>query len=337
MVKKPDLPYLSRNTVRKGGKVYEYWQFRRGKTKLRLPGNPDTPDFHTAYWEARAGRAQPTGCSFRDLIESYRQSPRFDVSPRTKADYERVLLYLREKIGGMDCRKMERHHVIEAQQALAAQGRKRFANAVPTMLSILFEHAIDIGWRTTNPAAKVRKIKTGEGWSHWPEPALAAYRATAEGPARLVFELALGTGQRADDVLRMTWGDVEDDGINVVQAKTGAVLWIPFTDELAAYLGDIPRGIGNAPILAMRNGRPYAYRHIKRLFDRARDAAGIEGLTLHGLRKNATVALFEAGCSDEQVKAITGHETREMLRLYGKGARQKKLARQVREIRRKGE
>lgn len=337
MVKKPDLPFLNRTVVRKGGREYVYWQYRRGGVKKRLPGTPDDEDFHKAYWEARRGQPLATGRSWNDLIESYRQSPRFDVAPRTKADYERVLTYLKDTLGHVDCRKMERHHVIKAQQALAAQGRKRFANAVPTMLSILCEHAVDLGWRTTNPAAKVKKVKTGEGWSHWPEPALAAYRATAHGPALLVFELCLGTGQRVDDVLRMTWADIEDGGIHVTQAKTGAVLWVPFTDRLADVLATLPRGVGNAPILAMRSGKPYAYRHIKRLFDKARELAGIEGLTLHGLRKNATIELFELGCSEEQVKAITGHETTEMLKLYGRGAKQRKLAKQVRDMRRKGE
>jgi integrase len=40
--------------------------------------------------------------------------------------------------------------------------------------------------------------------------------------------------------------------------------------------------------------------------------------TLHGLRKNATINLLEAGCSNTQVKTITGHSTDVMVNLYGK-------------------
>ena len=53
------------------------------------------------------------------------------------------------------------------------------------------------------------------------------------------------------------------------------------------------------------------------------------GYPFHGLRKNATQALFEVGCSEKQVSAITGHTTPEMLAHYAKKANQKKLAKQA--------
>ncbi|WP_297768075.1 hypothetical protein [uncultured Roseovarius sp.] len=34
----------------------------------------------------------------------------------------------------------------------------------------------------------------------------------------------------------------------------------------------------------------------------------------HGLRKNATIELYLAGCDDETVKAVTGHSGVEMLK-----------------------
>ena len=45
------------------------------------------------------------------------------------------------------------------------------------------------------------------------------------------------------------------------------------------------------------------------------DAAsgGVNAVT-HGLRKNATIELFLAGCDDEMVKAVTGHPGVEMLK-----------------------
>ncbi|MDE0727495.1 MAG: tyrosine-type recombinase/integrase [Alphaproteobacteria bacterium] len=46
----------------------------------------------------------------------------------------------------------------------------------------------------------------------------------------------------------------------------------------------------------------------------------------HGLRKNATAALYEAGCTPQQVQGVTGHKTLKMVQHYGRGARQKRLA-----------
>ncbi len=67
-----------------------------------------------------------------------------------------------------------------------------------------------------------------------------------------------------------------------------------------------------------------------RSFRKSRTAVAIESVSLHGLRKNATIALAEAGCSNAEIKAITGHTTDAMVELYSKGARQKTMARNAR-------
>jgi integrase len=61
--------------------------------------------------------------------------------------------------------------------------------------------------------------------------------------------------------------------------------------------------------------------------------AGIEGLTLHDLRHEATSRLFELGCFElPEVAAITGHRTWAMLKRYTH-PRAKELARKMRDAR----
>ena len=47
---------------------------------------------------------------------------------------------------------------------------------------------------------------------------------------------------------------------------------------------------------------------------------------LHGLRKTASRKLAEAGCSEEEIKSITGHRTSRMVSHYVKGADKKRQA-----------
>jgi integrase len=60
------------------------------------------------------------------------------------------------------------------------------------------------------------------------------------------------------------------------------------------------------------------------------DAIGAAGLpdecVLHGLRKTAARKLADAGCSEKQIQAVTGHTTSRMVALYTRGANQRKLA-----------
>ena len=55
---------------------------------------------------------------------------------------------------------------------------------------------------------------------------------------------------------------------------------------------------------------------ISQAFERVCAATGIEGLTFHDLRHEATSRLFEKGLNPMQVAAITGHKTLQMLKRY---------------------
>jgi integrase len=55
---------------------------------------------------------------------------------------------------------------------------------------------------------------------------------------------------------------------------------------------------------------------ISHAFADARQAAGITGLRLHDLRREATSRFFERGFSIAEVASITGHKTWAILRRY---------------------
>jgi integrase len=60
--------------------------------------------------------------------------------------------------------------------------------------------------------------------------------------------------------------------------------------------------------------------------------AGLPHCVFHGLRKAAATRLANAGCSVDQVKAITGHRSLSEVARYTKAADQRRLARQALDI-----
>lgn len=328
-MKQTRLAYTARKRNARTGRL-EWW-FRRGKVWKLLPGDPGTDEAASKlYWTLRTGGYNPPSArTMTALIASYRLTPGYlGHKASTRKVYEIRLRYLEAKNGAVAAARFRREDIIRARNANAE--RPGAANQLLAVLSALMEHAIDLGWRTDNPARGVGPLPGGAGHQPWKAGQITRFRATTAGPLRTAFELCLGTGQRIGDVLRMAWDDIEDGGISVVQQKTGAALWIPFTPDLAAYLDTLPRG-ARTPIVARPNGAPVLYTTLTRWFKAARLAAGCEGCVLHGLRKNATIELIEAGCSEDEIMSITGHATSDMIRLYGRGARQKKLAKQARE------
>ncbi|WP_127110426.1 site-specific integrase [Pararhodobacter zhoushanensis] len=314
----------------KGKRGYLY--FCRGKTTQRIQADFGTPEFWAEYAIALKGRAPVRpGKTFTALIESYKRSNRFSrLAPRTKADYDKVLTFIVDRIGGLDPAKMQRRSVIAYRDENA--GAVRFANYLVQILRILFEHAHDIGWRNDNPAKGVSLLKsTAAPREPWPADLVEAFRAKATGPALLIFELCLGTGQRISDVLRMRWNDIEAGGVNVTQGKTGARLWVPLTPQLRAVLAVTAKD--GLTIVTTRGGRMMSYKTAQGHVMRVRLQIGGEGHDIHGLRHTAASELARLGCSDELIQSVTGHSSARMVAHYAGAARQKARAKEAQERR----
>lgn len=316
---------LPKHVYQKPGGVYFQ---RRGWPTVRMESKPGTPEFHLEYAKIMQGSrpaAPVTKRTFNALVKSYIESPKYRrLSARSRDDYDKVLVWVRDKIGPLPVEKMSRKNVIAAQHA--NQERIRFANYIVQVLRILFEHSIDLGWRTDNPAKGVSLLKSeGEGRKPWPKEKIEAYRATATGPALLIFELCLGTGQRIGDVLKMRWSDIRDGGIYVTQGKTKASLWIPLTPTLRQTLEDTPR-TGMTILAWGPAGKPYTYRGAADLVMAVRRKIDAMAFDIHGLRYAAAAELASAGATDEEIMAITGHKTSAMVARYAGDARQRARA-----------
>lgn len=323
MVKKNDKPYLAR--IARNGK--DYWYFRKGNTRVRLPDDPDSEEFDRAYWEIRSGQRQAAPkTSFDAIITSYYQTPRFRaLKASTRAEYRRTLELIREKNGPKDFTKLRRKDVIQARDKYADHWRK--ANAMVEQLSILARHAIDLEWVSANPAQGVEKLKGGS-YEAWPETKLAAYERycvknnlTVE---RTVYELCIGTGQRIGDVVAMEWSQFQGGYMDVVQEKTGTPLSIFCPDRLQTYLADLPRR--GKHILAKNLTQHISKRRAQALVAAVRAEIDANGYVIHGWRYTAAKELAEAGCSDTEIQSVTGHKSLDMVKKYRQQARQKQLS-----------
>ncbi len=313
-------------------RTYYYRVRQKGAKPLwvRMAGVPGDVEFEAQYRKlVQPEDLRGSPFSFRVLIGSYRDSSRYrQLSDRSKKDYSDVMDLIGEWLGEMDASRYPRPEVIRMRDENARRPRR--ANYCVQVMSILMEHAIDLGWRNDNPAKSVKKLKGQGGYRPWRVNEIEAYRAAADQLGLLIFELHMGTGQRPGDVTAMRWSDYDGHEICVIQSKTGAELWIPPTDRLRQVLDEAKMEANGSTILANQRGEPLTYHQMARSFRKSRTAAGIDGVSFHGLRKNATITLAEAGCSNAEIKAITGHTTDAMVELYSKGARQKTMARNAR-------
>jgi integrase len=76
-------------------------------------------------------------------------------------------------------------------------------------------------------------------------------------------------------------------------------------------------------------GKPFKPEGFGNWFRKRCDEAGLPKLAAHGLRKAAARRLAEAGCTDRQIMAVTGHKTTAEVTRYTQAADQELLAEQA--------
>jgi integrase len=146
------------------------------------------------------------------------------------------------------------------------------------------------------------------------------------GPPELWWAtaLALYSGQRQGDELRMKWNDIRDGFMSVLQEKTKKPLQVLIHRDLLQVLHAIPRR--SIFILTSSTGKPWTNDGFRTSWGRMSKRLQLDEqrLVFHGLRKSAVVMLLESGCSDAEVSAITG-QSRKMVEHYSLQVNQKKL------------
>jgi integrase len=194
------------------------------------------------------------------------------------------------------------------------------------MLRVLIRHAIDLGWLKHDPSLGIKRPKIQEIRS-WTDAEIKQFetRWPTGTKQRLAFALLLYTGQRRSDVHRMTWADVTEARIQVVQQKTGRKLQIPLHRELVAVLATSDRD--HVTIINTEYRKPFTVDGFSQWM---RDAITKAGLPLdcqpHGLRKAAGRRLAEAGCTAHEIMAVLGHRTLTEAERYTREADQAQLA-----------
>ena len=121
----------------------------------------------------------------------------------------------------------------------------------------------------------------------------------------LPLTLALWTGQRQGDLLRLAWSAYDGTNIALRQSKTGARVLIPVGRPLKAALDSTPK---RSPlILVNSDDKPWTPDGFRSSWRKACKNAGIIGVTFSDLRGTSVTRLALAERTEAQIASITGH------------------------------
>ena len=140
---------------------------------------------------------------------------------------------------------------------------------------------------------------------------IEAAKSYGGGEIQRLIPWAIETAMRRGEIAAMRWQDVDRKArvLLVPETKTDTPRRVPLSSRALAVLDALPRKIEGS-VWSMRPDS------ISQAFERVCLSAGVEGLTFHDLRHEATSRLFEKGLNPMEVAAVTGHKTLQMLKRY---------------------
>lgn len=311
--------------VRSKGKDYYYFDTgKRVDGKKVYAKLPDLRDmkFGGSYAALMGHRnRKPAADLMRvpKMIELYQLSKEFtDLEPSSERVY-RIYLRKLEKLLPVapvaEITKFDMRRLIDGMAATPAA-----ANLFMAVSSTLFSWGKERGYVTSNPCDGFTKFTMGEHHP-WPDHILAAGLKADDATIRLLVHLLYYTSQRVGDVLRMSWSDIEESRVHVMQEKTGTKLKIRIHDNLRDELSTVKRR--GLLICLDDKGAPLKAGTVTKWLTGFTASLG-ERRVPHGLRKNAVITLLEVGCTIAQTAAVSGQSLR-MVEHYAKERDQVKL------------
>jgi integrase len=323
--------------VKSRGMIYNY--YRRDKQSIPLPNEVGTLDFAQAYERIHASFEDHAETFIRPgtveaVITEYKESSDFTQrADETRRGYRMHLDAIQQEFGKDFIKNISRRVVLVYRESLSH--KPATANYRLAVLRRVLSFAVDRGYITVNNALRPKKFKVGTH-NPWTPEQLSAFRIEDSG-LLAAFWLAIYTGQRKGDILRMTWDDVQNGKIKVVQQKTGKSLLIPMHPRLKSFLDRLKEAQELSPaefrlkhkmaqtIVSRPDGMPYGIDNFGHRFKEKTNALGITGVVFHGLRKNSTNFLLLAGCTPSEVGSINGM-SRQMVDHYSAGIDQASMA-----------
>jgi integrase len=297
------------------GSTKIYWYAWRGGPKLQ--GEPGTAEFMASYNKAVVQCAPASQDLLQSLLDAYQRSQKFlGRRERTRADYINQIKIIEKEFGDLPLKALAsaqtRGLFMDWRDKLALKSLRQ-ADYAWTVLALILAWAKDRGKISVNPCEKGGRLYEGTRVDFiWRIEDEAAFLEHGPAHLHLPLLLALWTGQRQGDLLRLPWSSYDGTHIRLRQSKTGTRVTIPVGAPLKVALDAAAKGKQSTLVMVNSDGRPWTPDGFRASWGKACKRAGIEEVTFNDLRGTAVTRLALVGCTEAEIAAITGHSMRDV-------------------------
>jgi len=244
------------------------------------------------------------------ILQGYQVSGEFlGRAERTRSDYIKQIKIIEKEFGDFPLSALTDRRtrgIFMAWRDRLAVNSRRQADYAWQVLRRVLSWALDRGLVLANPCERGGRLYHGSRADKiWTDEHEAAFLASAPAYLHLPLLLALWTGQRQGDLLRLPWSAYDGTHIRLRQSKGGRPIKVLVGAPLKAALDAAQK---HGPLILTNSlRRPWRSHSFQAAWGIAMRKAGIVGVTFHDLRGTAVTRLALVGCTEAEIATITGH------------------------------
>lgn len=262
------------NSIRKrlaDGTIKLYYYHRA--TGTPLGGKPGSPEFLRDYAAAEKTLVDRYSGTFNGLVRDYTLSPEFaTLRETTQRQYRRMLTVAERQFGKLHLGALDdprvRQDFMGWRAEVAKVSGEREADNRLGVISAMLTWGRANGQLNANHVTGFRRLYHNDrSQIIWLPDHVGAFMAVAPVEMQRALILALHTGQRQGDLLRLSWSNYDGVAISLRQGKTGRKVEIPCTMALKSMLDgmirssavrySLPRAVGHGPArISANSGSP---------------------------------------------------------------------------------
>jgi integrase len=302
----------------RNGKTYYYLATASGM--VRLNGMPGTAEFQQSLVEAQRKSPQtPRADLFESLIRDFLASPEHRKTSANTQRLRRVAFKLiGARFGSLAIkdfnRRQIRRDIYNFRNDLMETPSMADAclKALSRLLTWAYDHGFDI---EVNHAQRVDRFCSADSRANiiWTDSEREKFIAEAAPHMARAFDMLFYSAARVGDAQEWRWSQYDGRWLTYQPMKTarstGVEVHLPVyaLPPFQRLLDSMERK--GKHILLTETGRPWTKTYLsKRLYIERRRIFGPDlDRHTHDLRGTVTTKLIDAGCTDREVSAITGH------------------------------
>ncbi len=234
--------------------------------------------------------------------------------------YERYIKHWQKR----PLKTLSRNEIEKLQTKIGNEKGLYAGNSFLKLIRLLYNKAIDWGWKGLNPTLGIKKFKEkSRDRFIQPNELKKFFKSLNEETNELMRDyifLSLLTGQRRSNVVSMQWSEIDFERKvwRIPETKNGESLNVPLVKQAIDILKTIEKTNKSKWIFPSQSSKSGHLEEPKKVWRRILERAKIKDLRLHDLRR--TMGSYQAltGSSLPIIGKSLGHKTSQATQIYAR-------------------